>query len=119
MTAGDRRREWGGRAGDLLRFLTTAVWRALLSGGEPGQGGLFAEVLAQAPDVFDRHEDAMTFGIVELKVLGGGAIGCLEQPGSRVSAEAMRGMEHQLTGIEGGSELRCQVLLVYPPVGPL
>src|SRR6184192_3829334 len=67
--------------------------------------------------MLDRDEDPMALGILELKILGRGPIGGLEQPGSRVSAEAMRGMEHQLTGVEWGSELRWQVLIVYPPFG--
>ena len=67
--------------------------------------------------MLDRDEDPMAVGILELKILGRGPIGGLEQPGSRIAAEAMRGMEHQLTGIEWGSELRWQVFIVYPPFG--
>lgn len=101
----------------LLRFLAAAVGRALLSGGEPSQGGFFAEVLAQAPDVFDGHENSMTLGVVELKVLGRGTIGRFEQPSSRIAAQPMGGVQDELTGIERGSELRWQVMSVYPLVG--
>jgi hypothetical protein len=67
--------------------------------------------------MFDGHEDPMALGILELKVLCRGPVGCLEQPGSGVTAESMRRVEHQLTGVEGGSKLRWQVFLVYPPSG--
>jgi hypothetical protein len=68
--------------------------------------------------MLDRHEDSMALGIIELKILRGRPVGCLEQPGSGVSAESMRGVEHQLTGIERGGKFRWQVFLVYPPSGP-
>jgi hypothetical protein len=67
--------------------------------------------------VFDWDEDSMALGVVELKILGNRPVGCLDLPGSHVSAEAMRGMEHQLTGIEGGSELRWQDFIIVPAPG--
>jgi hypothetical protein len=88
----------------------------LLSGREPGKGGLFADVLTQARNVLDRHEDSMAVRILELKILSRGPIGCFEQLGSGIPAEAMGRVKHELTGIEGGSELRWQLVLVYPPL---
>jgi len=94
--------------------LTAAIWGALLTRREPRQGSLFADVLAQAPDVFDRHENSMAFGVVELKILGARPVGCLEGLGSHVAAKSVSGMEYQLTGIEGGGELRWQVSMIIP-----
>src|SRR3989442_838312 len=64
--------------------------------------------------VLDGHENPVAVGIVELKILGARPIGCLERPGSHVTAEAVRRVEHELTGIEGGSELRWQLHQLYP-----
>jgi hypothetical protein len=56
----------------------------------------------------------MALGVVELEILGARAVGCLEGLGAHVSAKSVRGMEHQLTGIEGGSELRWQDSMIVP-----
>src|SRR6202022_1764588 len=65
----------------------------------------------------DGHEYAMALGIVELKILGARPVGCLDLSGTHVSAKPVRGMKHQLTGVEGGSELRWQVLMIVPALG--
>lgn len=59
----------------------------------------------------------MALGVIELKILGNRPVGCLDLPGSHVSAQSVRGMEHQLTGNEGGSELRWQVFMIVPALG--
>jgi len=60
----------------------------------------------------------MALGVVELEILPACPIGGFELAGPDVTAKAVRGMEHQLTGYEGGSELRWQVLLIVPALGP-
>jgi len=67
--------------------------------------------------MFDRHENSMAFGVVELKILGARPVGCLDGLGTHISAKSVRGMEHQLTGIEGGSELCWQVSMIVPALG--
>ena len=64
--------------------------------------------------MFDRHENSMAFSVVELKILGARPVGCLEGLGSHVAAKSVGGMEDQLTGIEGGSELSWQVSMIIP-----
>jgi hypothetical protein len=66
----------------------------LLTGGEARQGSFFADIFTEARDVFDRHENSMTLGVVELKILGNRPISRLDLSSSHVSAEAMGGMEH-------------------------
>src|SRR5438132_575052 len=104
----------GPGTGRLLRLLAATVGRTLLTRGEPRKRRLFAEILAQALDVLDGHEDSVAVGIVQLKILGTRAVGGLEQPSSHVTAEAVRGVEYKLTGIEGGSEFRWQLHQLYP-----
>ena len=60
----------------------------------------------------------MALGIVELEILGNRPIRCLDLSCSHVSAKAMGGVEHQLTGNEGGSELRWQVFISVPALRP-
>jgi hypothetical protein len=59
----------------------------------------------------------MALGVVELKILGNRPVGCLDLSGSHVSAKSVRGVEHQLTGIEGGGELRWQDSMIVPALG--
>ena len=65
--------------------------------------------------MLDGHKYSMAVGIVKLKILGARPVRCFERSGSHVSAEAVRGVEHELTGVEWGSELRWQLKLLYPP----
>src|SRR5438067_2522425 len=104
----------GPETGRLLRLLAATVGRTLLTRGEPRKRRLFAEILAQALHVLDGHEDSVAVGIVQLKLLRTGPVGGLEQPGSHIPAEAVRGVEYKLTGIEGGSEFRWQLQQLYP-----
>jgi hypothetical protein len=64
--------------------------------------------------VFDRDEDAMAVSVVELKILSSGPVARFDELGSNVPAEAVRRVEHQLAGIERGSELRWQVTIIVP-----
>ena len=69
-------------------------------GGESGQLRIGAEMLAQATDVFDRNENSMALGVIELKVLSSGAIVRLKHPGTDVSADAVGGMDNQLARLK-------------------
>jgi len=74
-------------------------------GGEPSQLCIGAEVLAQATDVFDRNENSMPLGIIELKVLSSGAIVRLQHPGTDVAADAVGGMDNQFARLKWRGEL--------------
>lgn len=68
--------------------------------------------------MLDRDEDSVAVGIVELKILATRAIGSFELFGSHISAEAVRGVDDELTGIEGGIELRWQDPVILPAIAP-
>ena len=73
--------------------------------GESGELRVGAEVLAQATDVLDRHENAVSLGVIQLEVLRSGAIVRLKHPGTHVPANAMGGMDNQFAGLKWGCEL--------------
>jgi hypothetical protein len=90
----------------LLRLLGTAVGCAVLDfRGESSQLGICADVLAQATDVFDGDENAMSLGVVQLEVFGSGAIISLKHPGTHVPADAMGGMDNQFARLKWRGEL--------------
>ena len=64
-------------------------------GRESGQLGVCAEVLAQTTDMFDRHENPVPLRIIQLEVLGAGAIVRLKRSGTNVPADAMSRMDNQ------------------------
>ena len=68
--------------------------------------------------MLDRDEDSVAVGVVELKILATRAIGSFELFGPHIAAKAVRGMEDELTGIEGGNELRWQDLMILPAMEP-
>lgn len=72
--------------------------------GESGQLSVCAEVLAQAADVFNGDENAMSFCVIQLEVFGSTAIVGLKHPGTHVSADAMGGMDNQLARLKWRGE---------------
>jgi len=73
--------------------------------GESGQLSVCAEVLGQAADVFNGHEDSVPFRVIQLKVFGSAAIVGLKHTGAHVSADAMGGMDNQLARLKWRGEL--------------
>jgi hypothetical protein len=55
----------------------------------------------QSINVFDRNEDSVSVGVVELNVLCLRSVARLQPPGPGISADAMRGMHHQLAWLKG------------------
>lgn len=73
--------------------------------GKAGQLGVCAEVLAEATDVFNRNENTVSLGVVQLKVFRSGAIIRLQHPSTNVSADAVSGMDNQFAGLKWRGEL--------------
>jgi hypothetical protein len=73
--------------------------------GESGQLSVCAEVLAEATDMLNGHENAVPLSVIQLEVFGSGAIIGLEHPGTDVPADAMGGMDNQFARLKWGGEL--------------
>lgn len=74
-------------------------------GRESGELGVRTKVLAQTTDVFDWHENPMPLGIIQLKVLSGGAIVRPKRPGPNVPADAVSRMDNQFARLKWRGEL--------------
>jgi hypothetical protein len=107
------------KSAPLSGFLEPAVGRAALHFRvEPRQRDVVADVFAQAADVFDRYEDAITLRILELQELGGCPVCTFHLAGPLIPAQSVGGMDDKLAGREGGSEL-LHVFTIYTAPKPL